>query len=307
MPLSIKLPVMPDVPARVSLFVTPPPAWDPKVVADLARRSGIEAEAVDRGAWLVAQDERAALEIYQASHSLRYSVAQSDGEPRDREAADAARARSIADAWVAEFGPADTRFDVHSITESELFVATSPDAEPERFVTAVHVNYAFALGDMSVIGSGGKMQVAVNSQGEVTHAYRFWREPQPKGAVRVLQPEQAFERFAASALFSDLSDDTAKAEVTDVSIGYFALPPTEPQSVLLPVYEFRGVLSTELHPHYEFIAHLPAASVKPADVKALGRPTPIRGWAPKNHGNPATAGLPSGTGPTRSSGRTVTA
>jgi hypothetical protein len=277
MPLSIKFPDAPDVPARASLFVTPPPAWDPKVVADLARRSRIEAEAVDRGAWLVAQDERAALEIYQASHSLRYSVAQHDSEPRDREAVDADRARGIADAWVAEFGPADARFDIHSITESELYVGTSPDAEPERFVTAIQVNYAFTVGDMPVIGSGGKMQVAVDSQGAISHAYRFWREPQAKGAVRVLQPEQAFERFTAAALFRDLSDDTANAEVTDVSIGYFALPPTEPQSVLLPVYEFRGVLSTELHPHYDFIAHLPAAAVKPADIKSLGRPAPIRG------------------------------
>jgi hypothetical protein len=276
MPLSIKFPSTPDVPARASLFVTPPPVWDPKVVADLAGRSRIDAEAVDRGAWLVAQDERATLEIYQASHSLRYGVVR-DAEPRDREAADPDRARSVADAWVAEFGPADAHFDVHSITEAELLVSTSPEAEPERFVTAVQVNYAFAVGDLPVIGSGGKMQVAVDSQGEVTDAYRFWRDPQPKGAVRVLQPEQAFERFAAAPLFGDLSDDTARAEVTDVSVGYFALPPTEPQSVLLPVYEFHGVLSTELHPHYEFIAHLPAATVKPADIKSLGRPTPSRG------------------------------
>jgi hypothetical protein len=276
MSLSIKFPAAPDVPARASLFVTPPPVWDSKVVADLASRSRIDAEAVDRGAWLVARDERATLEIYQASHSLRYGVIR-DAEPLDREAVDSDRARSVADAWVAEFGPANARFDVHSITEAELLVSTSPDAEPERFVMAVQVSYAFALGDMPVIGSGAKMQVAVNRQGEVTDAYRFWREPQPKGAVRVLQPEQAFERFAAAPLFGELSDDTARAEVTDVSLGYFALPPTEPQSVLLPVYEFRGVLSTELHPGHEFIAHLPAAMVKPADIKSLGRPTPARG------------------------------
>jgi hypothetical protein len=277
MSLSIKFPAAPDVPARAPLYVTPPPAWDPQVVADLARRSRIEADAVDRGLWLVAQDERATLEIYLASHSLRYGVVEADGEPRHSEPIDAERARAIADGWVAEFGPAEARFDVGSITEAELLVSTSPDSEPERFVTAVQVNYAFAIGDLPVIGSGGKMQVAVDPGGEITGAYRFWREPREKGAVRVLPTAQAFERFAASALFRNLSDDTAQAEVTEVTLGYFALPPTEPQSVLLPAYEFRGVLSTELHPRYEFIAHLPAAAVKPAELKNLGRPTAIPG------------------------------
>jgi hypothetical protein len=277
MPLSIKFPDVPDVPARAPLFITPPAVWDREVVADLARRSAIDGDVVDRGLWLVVQDERASLEIYQASHSLRYGVVHADGEPRHKEAIDADRARSIADGWVSEFGPANARFDVHSITEAELLVSTREGDEPERFVTAVQVNYMFAVGELPVIGSGGKMQVAVDSQGEITGAYRFWREPRSKGAVRVMPAEQAFERFSRAELFRELSDDTARAEVTEVSLGYFALPPTEPQSVLLPAYEFRGVLSTALHPHHEFIAHLPAAAVKPVELKNLGRPAPTPG------------------------------
>jgi hypothetical protein len=272
MSLSIKFPVAPDVPARAPLFVTPAPAWSPKQVADLARRAGIEGEAEDLGAWRLVRDERATLEIYNASHSLRYGVASGDGEPRHAEAIDPDSGRRIADEWVAEFAPADARFDVHSVTEAELLISRSEGDEPERYVVATQFNYRFVVGDLPVLGSGGKMQVSVDAQGEVTGAYRFWREPRAKSAVRVMPADQAYERFAASAMFANLNDDIARAEVSEVSLGYFALPPTEPQSVLLPAYEFRGAVSTEIQPNAGFVAYLPAAAVKPAEVKNLGRP-----------------------------------
>lgn len=276
MSLPIKFPPMLDVPTRAPLFVAPPPVWHTEVVADLVSRARIQAEVADRGPWLVAQDERASLEVYLATHSLRYGVTQPDGEPQHAEPINSEKARSIADDWVAQFGPADARFDVRSITESELLVSKAPDTEPERFVTAVQVNYAFTLGELPVIGPGGKMQVAVDAHGEITGAYRFWREAHERGTVRVMSAAQAAERFAQTELFSALSEDTAQAEVTQIRLGYFALPPTEPQSVLLPVFEFRGVLSTELHPRHEFIRYVPAAAVKPVDVKNLSRPVPPR-------------------------------
>jgi hypothetical protein len=277
MPLSIKFPETPDVPARAPLFVTPQPVWDPKTVADLASRAGIEGRAEDLGLWQLVRDERATLEIYNASHSLRYGVASGDGEPRFAEAIDADRGRAIAEEWVGAFAPADARFDVHSITEAELLISTREGDEPERFVTALQFNYRFAVGDLPLLGSGGKMQVSVDGEGTITGAYRFWREPRAKSAVRVMPAEQAFERFAASAMFTDLNDDIASAEVSEVSLGYFALPPTEPQSVLLPAYEFRGVVSTEMHPEAGFVSYLPAAAVKPAELKNLGRPVPNPG------------------------------
>lgn len=277
MALSIKFPQAPDVPARAPLFVTPQPAWAPESVADLARRAGIDGRAEDLGLWQVVRDERATLEIYQASHSLRYGVVSADGEPRFTEAVDADRARAVADEWVGAFGPANARFDVHSTTEAELLISTREGDEPERFVTALQVNYRFVVGDLPLLGSGGKMQVSVDGEGAIAGAYRFWREPRAKSAVRVMPAEQAYERFAAAAMFADLNDDSASAEVSEVSLGYFAMPPTEPQSVLVPAYEFRGVLSTETHPHYEFVAYLPAAAVKPAELKNLGRPVPNPG------------------------------
>jgi hypothetical protein len=269
--LTIKFPTAPDVPARAQLYVAPPPAWNEKLVADLARRAGIDGKAQDMGPWLVVRDGAASLEIYQASHSLRYEIQRGDGERLDKAAIDEAKGRSIADDWVSAFGPTGARFEVHSITEAEVLVSRRPESDPERYVAALQVNYRFSLGELPLIGAGAKMQVCVNADGEVTDAYRFWREAKASSAVRVLPAEQAFERFSRAPMFSDLIDDSARAEVTQARLGYFALPPTEPQSVLLPVYEFRGVLSTELHPHHEFIAHVPATAVKPVDLKNAGR------------------------------------
>src|SRR4030095_16322583 len=108
---------------------------------------------------------------------------------------------------------------------------------------------------------GAKMQVAVDPAGEVSGAYRFWRQPRAGAAARTVPPEEACERFASSELFADLSDQSAQAEVGAARLGYLCLPPTEPQGLLVPAYELRGVLATELHPRYEFISYVAAAEV----------------------------------------------
>jgi hypothetical protein len=273
MPLSIKFPDVRDIPAEATLLATPPPVWKPKAVAELARKAHVKGDVVDHGLWLVVRDAHASLEVYQATHSLRYSVLNPKGEPQPAGHIDAKKARAVADKWVQQFGPAGAQVELHSIAEAELLVSHRAGAKPKRFVTAVQVNYRFLVGDLPLLGSGGKMQVGVDAAGKVTDAYRFWREPHPMSTVRLTPPEQAFEQFSRSDLFRDLSDDSgARAEVTEVTVGYFALPPTEAQMVLVPVYEFRGVLATEMHPHYEFISHLPAAAIDGSAVKRAGRP-----------------------------------
>jgi hypothetical protein len=272
MPLSIKFPDVRDIPAEATLFATPAPVWKPKAVTELARACGLKGKAADRGLWLVVQDKRASLEIYQASHSLRFGLLGADGEPRPTGRINAKKARAVADDWVQQFGPAGARSELHSTAEAELLISRKAGTKPKRFVTALQVNYRFLLDELPLLGSGGKMQVAVDAAGTVTSAYRFWREPHGMSTVRLTPAERAFATFARSPLFSDLTDESARAEVTEVRVGYFALPPTEAQMVLVPVYEFRGVLATEMHPHYEFISHLPAAAIDGTAVKAAGRP-----------------------------------
>jgi hypothetical protein len=253
-------------------LTTPPPAWTARAVAELARRANVGGDVADRGAWLVAADDEATLEVFQASHSLRYMRRGERGEPRREGVIDEARAREAADAWVHAFGPDGAQYAVHSVAEAEVLVSRGRDRAPERFVTDLQVNFRFDIGGLPLIGPGAKMQVSVGHEGEVRGAYRFWREHRPMKEARIAPAEQACEHFRRHPMFARLKDGAAKAHVHSLRLGYFAEPPTEAQHVLLPTYEFRGVLATELHPHYEFVTYLPAATPDHAAIKETLRP-----------------------------------
>jgi hypothetical protein len=97
-----------------------------------------------------------------------------------------------------------------------------------------------------------------------------------KGTLRVVAPEQAFERFTATEQFTELPS-TARVTVANVQLGLLCLPPTETQGVLLPAYVLRGEVSTELLPSYRFISYVSAAELDDATAKrnrwSLTRPS----------------------------------
>jgi hypothetical protein len=269
MPLSIKFPEPRSVPDEITLYTTPPPDWQPDAVSDLARQLDVTGEVVDRGLWFVVSDDRSALEVYQASHSYRFSRLDIDAEVRDggRQEVERERALAIAERMVQTMAPDESRWDVHSVTDQEVLIAERDAKEPRLNVTGLQVNYTFSLGDLPLLGPGAKMQVAVGPTGDVTGAYRFWREPNATETASTIPQDVALERFSRSNLFADLSDETARAEVTEVRLGYFSMPPTEIQAALVPAYEVRGVLATEMHPHYEFVSYVAALEMDEASLK----------------------------------------
>ena len=230
-------------------------------------RSG---DVVDRGLWLVVSDGRSALEVYQASHSFRFSRLDIDAEARDggRQEIERERAVSIAERMLQTLAPEESRWDVHSVTDQEVLIAEREAKEPRVHVTGLQVNYRFSLDDLPLLGPGAKMQVAVGPSGDVTGAYRFWREPNATETAPTIPEEVALERFSRSNLFADLSDDTARSEATQVRRGYLSMPPTEIQAALMPAYEVRGVLATEIHPHYEFVSYVAALEMDEASLKS---------------------------------------
>jgi hypothetical protein len=270
MPLSIKFPEPRSVPGEITLYTTPAPDWQPDAVSDLARQLDVTGEVVDRGLWFVVSDGRSALEVYQASHSYRFSRLDIDAEARDggRQEVERERALAIAERMVQTMAPDESRWDVHSVTDQEVLIAERDAKEPRLNVTGLQVNYTFSLGDLPLLGPGAKMQVAVGPTGDMTGAYRFWREPNATEPAPTIPQDVAFERFSRSNLFADLSDETARAEVTDVRLGYLSMPPTEIQASLVPVYEFRGVLATEIHPRYEFVSYVAAVEMDEASLKS---------------------------------------
>ena len=82
MTLTLEFPAF-DVPAEVPVLEVRPPEWTLDAATELARGMHIAASAEDAGLWMLARDDRAALEVYRASSSFRYSRLDLDGEGRD--------------------------------------------------------------------------------------------------------------------------------------------------------------------------------------------------------------------------------
>jgi hypothetical protein len=273
MSVDIRFPDPPQVPDQLPLLRVVRPQWD-QARRSLASRLGVEGDATDAGLWLVARDQRSSLEIYQASHSFRFTRQDIDGEARDRRSVemDADHAVAVAERFLEGVGRVQADSWVHSVTELEVLSVSAGGREPERRVAAMQVNFRFSLNGIALVGPGAKMQVTVGDGDEVIGAYRFWRDVEPTASVRVFPAEHAFERFARSPMFANLTDDTARAEVASAELGYLCLPPTEVQGMLLPVFRLRGTISTEFQEAYDFVSYVAAASVDPEDAKRQRAP-----------------------------------
>jgi hypothetical protein len=268
MSLTMQFPRL-DVPREVPTLAASNERWTVDTLARLASRLKIDADAVDAGLWWIARDRRAVLEVYQATQSFRMSRVDHDGEARgsDHLPIGADEARRVADAWITEFGPADSQSMVHSITEHESLVSSRRNGKPNAKIVARDVNYRFEVGGIPLFGPGAKAKVSVHASGDVSSAYCFWRETTTGEAVPTVPAEVLFERFASSALFADLTERTARVEVAAARFGYLCLPPTEPMSVLVPAVEIRGTIATEANPRYEFVRYVAATDMDGAEAK----------------------------------------
>jgi hypothetical protein len=270
MSLSIDFAKAPQVPARLPLLGVERAQWSADEVVELARRNGLSGEATDRGLWHIVDDGRAALEVFQASHSFRFSRRTEPNEVAgsSEKEIDQALARESADSWVQRFAPEGARPELTTITQQEVLVAEQGVKIPQRRFTAARVNYTFSLDDQALLGPGAKLQVAVDPSGQILEAYRFWRNVSRVDQLPTVSSDEALSRFSRSELFADLTDRTARASVSQIRLGHLCLPPSEPQEFLVPVFELRGVLSTELHPHYEFVQYVAATTFDEGTAKA---------------------------------------
>src|SRR5882672_10605218 len=96
---------------------------------------------------MIARDERAVLEIYQATQSFRYSRLDLDGEGRESsgQRIDRDEARKIAQAWIEPFLPVEGHAEVITTTERELLVSKRRGDEPSATIIALDVNYVFTV------------------------------------------------------------------------------------------------------------------------------------------------------------------
>jgi hypothetical protein len=191
MSVKIQCPDLPRVNRELPIYAALPPTWTPDKVARLAARFDMKGEVADAGAWYVCRNESSALEVYQASHSLRIERLDIDAEgrhlvldPPDRE-----RALETAKRVMAMIGDDYARPDVHSVTELTVLKATRDKREGERKVVGLQVNYRYTLDGMPLVGPGAKAQVTVAADGEMMQAYRFARAVERIGARTSVDPE----------------------------------------------------------------------------------------------------------------------
>jgi hypothetical protein len=273
-----EFPPPPNVQAELPLYSTIPPAWDASSVMELAARLGVRGNVTDAGAWYVVKDGVSTLEVFQASHSLRIERDAFDAEGRgnltgtlNRE-----RAHAVADQFLGLLGMISAQSEINSIDELAVLVEHREKRVPERRVAGLQFSYRFALDKLPLIGPGAKAQVTVGRDGEIGQAYRFWREVKRSGTRNAVTPDKAFDRFAASALFTTLPK-TARVTVTTAELGLLCLPPSETQGVLVPAYVLRGEVTTETLPNAPFVHYVAAADLDEVDAKrhhwSLARPS----------------------------------
>jgi hypothetical protein len=268
MSVKIQFPDLPRVNRELPVYAALPPTWTSDKVARLAARFDMKGEVTDAGAWYVCRNEPWVLEVYQASHSMRIERLDIDAEGRNLvlDPPDRERALEAAKRVMAMIGDDYAKADVHSVTELEVLKATRDKREGERKVVGLQVNYRYMLDGLPLVGPGAKAQVTVAADGQMMQAYRFSRAVERIGARASVEPEEAMRRFAASEAMARL-DDRAKVTVASVELGLLSIPPTEVQSVLVPVYVLRGEVNTEQLPRYEFIAYVAATELGEADAK----------------------------------------
>lgn len=256
------------VPAELPLYATVRPAWDTKRVTELAACLGVRGAVVDAGNWFVVRDGMSTVEVYQASHSVRFGHDGFDAEGRGdcTGAVDRDRALAVAEQFHGLLGDIEGRAELLSVTELEVTMVARDQRAEERKVVGLQVNHGYTLHGLPLVGPGAKAQVTIGRDGELAQGYRFWRDVTRKGSLRTLAPQEAFERFAGSGQFADLPR-SARVTVASVQLGLLCLPPTEVQGVLLPAYVLRGEVHTEMLPRYEFIVYVAAGELDDTEAK----------------------------------------
>jgi len=265
-----QLPKNLSAPKRIRLYETPPPIRSTDAINALAKKFGVAGQSKDCGTRYVISNDRGEVEIFAASESLRWSLAEPDAPPQVPRATlpDADRLEEIATAYIREHGQPDGKAEMHGITYVELSIDDRGKRSTGR--THAQVNYRFTLDTLRVFGPGAKMQVTINTEGAVTRFLSFWRPVRAGGVRAVIDPKVALRTFTESELFADLRARAAKVAILEIGLGYYALPPRELQRVLIPVYRIVGIVSTRTLPEYRFTRYQVAVAYSADEVKALG-------------------------------------
>jgi hypothetical protein len=260
--------------AAITAQLTPRPAWDePQVAATLASFGMSDGRRKDRGGpRLVITDDRAELEIFRTSDSVRWSAADTANEEPAEPPTLPAQQQAIeqAAAMLEQRGVAQPEGSVASVTES-VHSRIGPGNEVlARYPVAIHVNHGFRLGGLRVFGPGAKLQVTLGDRSSLVQLYTFWRHPRPGPTFDTIGYQRAADLIRTHSSFATMvAGGRAQVGFDQVELGYYAFPAREVQGMLIPSYRFDGRVTIPGVPEpHLFTRYVTAVDFRPADVKS---------------------------------------
>lgn len=258
--------------SEIKIFRTPFTERDEGQIMRWAEIFRVNSEMTDDGRSIVFHDEENDLEIFHASDSVWWADVPTMNTmptgpvdlPNEEEAV------AIAENFLHEHEVFDPRVRVEGITYSTFGQIVSDEEEPEMFNVAMMVNYAYELDGLPLLGPGARMGVIIGAEGRVVQFFRFWREPQEGFVLPLVEPEAAARLLHKDPTFSQLNEHESRIDFHNFRLGYYALPCTEPQGILAPVYQFDGVANTPGNSELELSRNVVAVHTSFDEMKELG-------------------------------------
>jgi hypothetical protein len=238
-----------------------------------SRLFNTQTEPRDKGGVVLFQEADYTLEVYRPSDSLRWTcqeLAYRNHMPAEAQLPTEQEALELATNHLREY-----RLDTHytqfkSIAYSELSITNAVSKKTAVYRTEINVLYNFKLEGHPIFGPGAKIKLSFVEGGRRSRLLYFWRVPQREKMISIISPEEALKKFSRDRRFRKLSPDTAGVNVQSLQFGYYALPPTEFQRFLIPVYRVEGTVKTECIESQSFTLHVVAVNLTPEQIMEAG-------------------------------------
>jgi hypothetical protein len=268
---------------------------------------GVSGQMSDAGDRFVLQDEALirVLQMYKANDSFLYydrSLVSSTDPKHAKSIRSAASAKHHAETWLAENNLLDpgacfegTAYTRVSTFQNDKILDPYGD---KSYDTEIKACFGFQLQGFPVLGPGAKIMVSYVGD-IISQVVYFWRGPDfnMAGEQKIMPPEDIKKHLAGDPRFAHLESNSSKIRITELKLGYYALPPFEVQEFYFPVYQLKGIVETRFAHNgqglvlnqekkgstisetlqYNFNYYLPAGQMTAEAYKKSGFPHPIKG------------------------------
>jgi len=244
---------LPKVPEKMMVYKTIDPKISREDITKLMKTFGLEGKIDDRQRQFVVKDQNRVLEVFKQPGTgyLRFSnntklaiEKEAKNLPSEDNAIDEAKKFLRANDLLPEntflAGVGYYEFRKYDSIGNTIIQGKS----------AVSIGFGFKIEEMKVEGPGAKAGVVFGEDGEIIGASKIWREIEPDKEMKIITPEEAFDKFKqrwpGEAEPEQFKRAKIKTEVSikEVYVTYYAKPGCVPQDYIEPVYVFKGDYQT---------------------------------------------------------------